>query len=145
MHNFIISFEILDCDHHVTVGCKKITGNMVLDVKVDFTRNARWVLDGNRTPDPEGSLYARVVSRDPITISLTYGAWNVLDVVATDISNAHFQDISSKKNFIICGTEFLLKTVVKKAITKREIYGGKFGGRDFINNLCECMRHPNFE
>ena len=36
---------------------KKVTGHMVLGVKMNFTRKAHWVLDGHRTPDPDVSLY----------------------------------------------------------------------------------------
>ena len=32
-------------------------------VKMDFTRKARWVLDGHGQQSPEGSTYAGVVSQ----------------------------------------------------------------------------------
>ena len=63
IHNVMISFEILDRDCHVPLGCKKVTGNMIFDVKMDFTRKARWVLYGNKTGYPEVSLYDGVCFR----------------------------------------------------------------------------------
>jgi hypothetical protein len=33
-----------------------VTGHLIWDVKMDFTRKARWVLDGNKTPNPIGSM-----------------------------------------------------------------------------------------
>ena len=33
---------------------------------MDFTRKARWVKDGHRTPDPTTSNYAGVVSRERV-------------------------------------------------------------------------------
>jgi hypothetical protein len=55
---------------------------------MDFTRKARWVLDGHKLPTPEGSAYAGVVSRESVRIALTYAALNGLEVCAADIRNA---------------------------------------------------------
>ena len=53
MNNAGISLGILYRDHHVPVGWKKITDRMVFGVKIYFAKKAHWLLDGNRTPDPE--------------------------------------------------------------------------------------------
>ena len=45
---------------------------------MDFTRKARWVLDGHKSPDPVGSKYAGVVSRESVRIAFTYAALNAL-------------------------------------------------------------------
>ena len=76
---------------------------------MDFTRKARWVLDGHQCTDPDGSTYAGVVSRDSVRIALTYAALNDLDVCAADIRNAYLQAPSSQKDYITCGPEFGLK------------------------------------
>ena len=76
-------------------GCSKFTGHLVFDVKMDFKRKARWVLDGHKTPDPVGSTYAAVVSREIVRIVFTYAALNGLDVFAADIQNAYLQAPSS--------------------------------------------------
>ena len=47
---------------------------------MDFTRKARWVLDGHKTLDPIGSTYAGVVLRESVHIALTYAALNELNV-----------------------------------------------------------------
>lgn len=52
---------------------------------MDFTRKARWVVAGNKTPDPIRSTYIGVVSRESVLIALTYEALNDLDVFAVDI------------------------------------------------------------
>lgn len=64
MVNIGIAFEILDDDKPTPVGWSKVTGHMIFDVKMDFTRKSRWVLDGHKTPSVEGSTYAGVVSRE---------------------------------------------------------------------------------
>ena len=111
---------------------------------MDFTRKARWVLDGHKTSDPEGSTYAGVVSRDSVRIGFTYTALNDLEVCAGDIRIAYLQAISSQKDFIIYGAEFGIENRGKRALIKRFLYGGKAAGRDFRNHLRSCMRHLGF-
>ena len=91
MQNFGIDFDILYHNLHVTLGWKKVNGHMVFGVNMDFTRNSRWVLDGNRIAYPEGSLYDGVVPRESIRIALTYTALNGMDVAAADTRNAYLQ------------------------------------------------------
>ena len=42
----------LDKGQQAPNGWKKVTGHQVWDVKMDFMRKARWVLDGHKMPDP---------------------------------------------------------------------------------------------
>ena len=81
MNNVGISFEILDRDCHVPVVWKKFTAHMVLNVKMDLIRKARWVLDGHRKLDREVSLYDGDVSRESVRIVLMYRAFNEIYVV----------------------------------------------------------------
>ena len=53
MHNVSVAFEILDNGIKVPVGWTKTPGHLIWDLKMDFTRKARWVKDGHRTPDPK--------------------------------------------------------------------------------------------
>ena len=145
INNIEIDFDILDHDLHVSAGWKKVTEHMVFNVKMDFTSKACQVLDGNRKHDPEGELYAGVVSRESIGTALAYVALNGLDVVAAEIRNAYLKARSSQKDYIICGLEFGLEHFDKKAITRREIQGGKAAGINFRNHLRECMFHLNFD
>ena len=45
MLNVGIAFEVLPTGEKAPPGWSKVTGNLVFDVKMDFTRKARWVLD----------------------------------------------------------------------------------------------------
>ena len=85
MYNVGVAFEVLNEGVHVPHGWKQVTGHLVQDGKMDFTRKARWVLDGHKRPDPIGSTYTGVVSRESVQIALTYAALNDLDVFAADI------------------------------------------------------------
>ena len=106
MQNNGIAFQILAIGMKAPPGWKKVTGHLVFYVKMDFTRKARWVLDGHKTPDPIGSTYDGVVSRESIRIAFTYAALNNLDVCASDVRNAYLQAPSSEKDCIVCGPEF---------------------------------------
>eukprot|EP00956_Cyclotella_meneghiniana_P034439 scaffold104886_cov86-Cyclotella_meneghiniana.AAC.1 len=140
MFNVSIAFEILEDDQNMPVGWTKSSGHLVFDVKMDFTRKARWVKDGHKHPDPDASNYAGVVSRESVRIALTYAALNDLDVLAADIRNAYLQAPSSEKHYIICGPEFGLEHEGKRAKIVRALYGGKVSGRDFWVHLRSCMQ-----
>ena len=122
-----------------------MTRHLVFDVKMDFTRKARWVLDGHKTPSPIGSTYAGVVSRESVRIAFTCAALNDVDIFAADIRNACLQAPSSEKHYIVCGAEFGLENIGKKALIRRALYGGKAAGRDFRNHLRSCMSHLHFK
>ena len=68
MMNIGVTFEILPEGQLAPNGCKKATGHLVFDVKMDFTQKARWVLDRHKTPDILGLTYAIVLARESIHI-----------------------------------------------------------------------------
>lgn len=144
MVNVGVAFEVLDEGKPAPIGWHKVTGHLVFDVKMDFTRKARWVLDGHKTPDIIGSTYAGVVSRESVRIAFTYAALNGLQVCAADIRNAYLQAPSSQKDYVICGAEFGLENVGKVALIHRALYGGKAAGRDFRNHLRACMHQLGY-
>ena len=57
MTNVGIAFQILGADEDLPVGYKKVTGHLIFDVKMDFTRKARFVLDGHKTEKPDISTF----------------------------------------------------------------------------------------
>ena len=145
MQNVAIAFEIIEDDEPLPSGFKPASCHIIFDVKMDFTRKARYVLDGHRTADPDGSTYAGVVSRESVRIALTYAALNDIEICAGDILNAYLQAPSSEKYYIPkCGIEFGLENAGKRAKIVRALYGGKTSGRDFRNHLRSCMTHLGF-
>ena len=145
MYNVGVAFEILDEGAHAPHGWKQVTRHLVWDVKMDFTRKARWILDVHKTLDPIGSTYAGVVSRESVCIPLTYAALNDLDAFAANIQNAYLQALSSQKDYIICGPEFGVENIGQTALIHPALYGGKAAGTDFRNHLCSCMEFLNFK
>ena len=98
-----IAFEVLPEDKNAPPAWRKVTGHLIWDLKMDFTRKARWVLDGHKTSNPITSTYAGVVSRESVRIAFTIAALNGVDICAADIRNAYLQAPSSCKDYIICG------------------------------------------
>ena len=144
MTNVRIAFEVLEEGENAPVAWRKVSGHLVFDVKMDFTRKARWVLDGHKMPKPTGLTYVGVVSRESVHIAFTYATLEGLDVCAADIRNVYLQAPSSQKDYVICGPEFGLENVGKVALIHRALYGGKSAGKDFRNYLRLCMRHLDF-
>ena len=116
MGNLIVAFKILYPGQKPPPGWYKTSGHIIFDVKMDFTRKARRVKDGHKTPDSTTSSYAGVVSRESIRICLTYAALLGLPVIGGNIKNAYLQAPSSEKHFIICGPEFGIEHVGKVAL-----------------------------
>ena len=145
MFNVGVAFEILEEGQSAPPGWKKASGHLIWDVKMDFTRKARWVLDRHKTPDPIGSTFAGMVARKSVRIAFTYAALNGSQVFAADICNTYLQAPSSQKDYVVCGLEFGIENIGKVALIHRALYGGKSAGRDFRNHLRSCMHQLDFQ
>ena len=106
MRQVSVAFEILEKDARVPIGFSVSSGHLVFDVKMDIIRKARWVKDGHKTPEPEVSTFAGVVSRESVRIALAYAAMNDIGMTACDIRNAYLQAPSSERHYVIRGPEF---------------------------------------
>ena len=98
MENVSVAFEFKHHRYKPSPGWIETSGHRIWDVKMDFTRKARWVKDGHKTADIVSSSFAGVVSRESVRIALTYAALNDIAVVAADIQNAYLQAPSSEKH-----------------------------------------------
>ena len=105
MQNVSVAFDFLPANHQLDADYKYLPCHLIFDVKMDFTRKARFVADGHRVADPVHSTYAGVVSRESVRIAFTYAALLGLDVLAGDIQNAYLQALSSEKLYTIAGPE----------------------------------------
>jgi hypothetical protein len=141
---FVFAFEVLGPGVRAPPGWHKASGHLIYDMKMDFTRKARWVKDGHKTPNSTTSSFAGVVSRDSIRISLTYAALLGLPIIGADIRNAYLQALSLKKHFIICGLECGLENEGRVALIWRALYSGKVAGCNFWHHLCDCMGQLGF-
>ena len=145
MSNIGIAFKILEQGETLPQRYKKSNGHMIYTVKIDFTRKDRWVKDGHLNPDPESLSYAGVASRERIRILLTHAVMQGVPIMAVDVYNTYLQATTSEKHFIICGPEFGIENIGKKAIINRSLYCGKCAGRDFWHHLRSCMKFLGIE
>ena len=140
MYNVGVAFKVLEEGQQAPAGLHKVTGNLICDVKMDFTWKARWVLYGHKTPDPIGSMFAGVVSRESVRITFTYATLNGLDIRVANICNAYLQAPSSQLDYIICGPEFGVENVIDtQGFVWRQVCR-----KDCRNHLRSCMHDLSF-
>lgn len=144
MTGMAVAFKLIPEGELPAEDHKYVGYHLVWDVKMDFTRKARLVAEGHKTPDPAVSTFAGVVSRESVRIALTYAALHDLDVQAADISNAYLQAPCSGKYYTRFGPEFG-DWQGRKAYVVRATYGLKEAGADFRNHLRDCMNHLSYK
>ncbi len=70
------------------IGFQEIRCHVIFDVKMDFTRKARFVAGGHTTDTPGSITYSSVVSRNSVRLAFLIAGLNDLDVLAGDVTNA---------------------------------------------------------
>ena len=88
--------------------------------------------------------YASVVSQESVRIALTLAAFNYLEVKTSDIQNSYLTAPCSEKIWTTLDSEFVPDLAGKEALVVRALYGLKYSGDSFINNLVECMRNIGY-
>jgi hypothetical protein len=66
MINVCVAFEIFESIKRAPLGWHKASGNIIFDVKIDFTCKAHWMKDGHKMPNSTTPSFAGVVSRESI-------------------------------------------------------------------------------
>ena len=86
-------------------GFQEIKCHIIFDVKMDFTRKARFVAGGHLTEAPNSLTYSSVVSRDSVKIAFLIAALNDLDVMTCDIGNAYLNAKCRENIWFVAGPE----------------------------------------
>ena len=73
-----VAFDILENGKSPPPGYTKASGHIIFDVRMTLERKAHWVKDRHRTPEPQNSTFAEVVSCKSVQTALTYAALNGL-------------------------------------------------------------------
>jgi hypothetical protein len=87
------------------IGFQEICCHIVFDIKMDFTRKARFCAGGHTTNTPAAMTYSSVVSRDSVWISFMLAVLNGLDVMACDLENAYLNAPCMEKIWFEGGLE----------------------------------------
>ena len=78
------------------VGFQEIGCHLIFDVKMDFTRKARFVAGGHTTEALSSITYSSVVSRDSFRLAFTIAALNGVDDFSCDLENAYLNAMCRK-------------------------------------------------
>jgi hypothetical protein len=70
------------------IGFQELDCHIVLDIKMDFTRKARFCAGGHTTDTPMAMTYSSGVSRDNDSFGFMLAVLNRLDVMACDLEIA---------------------------------------------------------
>ena len=121
------------------IGYQEIKCHVIFDVKMDFTRKARFVAGGHLTQTPEAITYSSVVSRDSIRLAFLIAGLNGLDVLAGDVTNAYLNAPCREKIWF----EGKVETGPDKGkvlILTRALYGLKSSGAAWRADLAGTLR-----
>ena len=121
------------------IGYQEIKCHVIFDVKMDFTRKARFVAGGHMTTTPDSLTYSSVVSRDSIRIAFLVAGLNDLDVLAGDVTNAYLNAPCREKIWFEGKTE-TGPDAGKVLILTRALYGLKSSGAAWRADLAGTLR-----
>ena len=122
MNNLLIICDIFDKVQDVPDNMKSLGVHLTFDVSMNLTYKARIVAYGNRSENRVRTTYEVVVSRETVSIVLTYSDLNGLDIISDDIQNSYITATNTEKHFIVCGPEFGFENTGRKAMVKRAPY-----------------------
>ena len=117
--------KILDSIEAKPIRYQQIPCHIIFDVKMDFTRKARYVAGGHKTEDPTTPIYTSIVSRDSVRVGFLLDALDDIDVLGADVAGAYLNAPCHEKVFTIYGLEFGPENVGKVAIITMALYGLK--------------------
>jgi len=144
MTNNKAAFQFLDDNERVPVGYKWIKCHMIFDVKMDFTRKARFVAGGHMTNPPKSITYSSVVSRDSVRIAFLLAALNDVDILSTDIGNTYLNALPREKVFTTAGPEFGSESEGKSVLIVCALYGLKSSGAAWRSHLANTLHQLGF-
>jgi len=144
MQNNLVAFQLLEPGEKAPPGYTFIKCHMNFEVKMDFTRKARFVTGGHMTDPPVIMTYSSVVSRDSVRIGFILAALNDLELVAADIGNAHLQENTKEKIYAIAGPEFG-EFQGRTMIIVRALYGLKSSGAAWHERFANTLYDMNFK
>ena len=130
--------DVLAEGAHRPPGFQFIHTHIVFNIKMDFTRKARFVANGSRTEAEAEHTYASVVSRDSVRIALLYAALNDLDILSGDVAAAYLNAPVGEKVYFRCGPEFGLLEG-RLAVLTKALYGLRTSARAWRMHLGQVL------
>ena len=144
MTNNRTAFQFVKDGEQVPIGYKWICCHMIFDMKMDFTRKARFVAGGHMTDPPESLTYSSMVSRDSVRIAFLLAALNDVDITSTDIGNAYLNAFPREKVYTTAGPEFRAEFEGRPVLIVRALNGLKSSGAAWCSHLANALRQMGF-
>jgi len=144
MKNNRLAFKVLEEEERVPMGYKWIKCHMIFDIKMDFTRKARYVAGGHMTDPPSSITYSSVVSRNSVRIAFLLAALNDIDILAYEIGNAYLNATPREKVYTTAGPEFGAELQGRNILIVRALYGLKSSGAAWRSHLANTLHHMGF-
>ena len=119
-------------------GYKFIRTNIVFDIKMDFTRKARFMDDGSTMEVPSEFTFASVVSQASVRLALLYMALNDLDILSANVAAAYLNAPVREKVYSRCGLEFG-DLAGRYALLTKTLYGLKTSAVAWRNHLAHIL------
>jgi len=145
MSNNNLAFQFLEENELIPVGYKWIHCHMIFDIKMDFTRKARYIALGHMTDPPASLTYSSVVSRDSVRIAFLLAALNDVNLLATDIGNAYLNAPAREKVYTTAGPEFGPEMEGKSVLIVRALYGLKSSGAAWRAHLANTLQQLGYK
>ena len=108
MKNVVVAFKWLHDYEHLPKGWKEILCQIIYDVKLDLTRQARLVAGGQRKKSIQDHLvYSSVAFYDNVRLVFILAGLNKLKLKACDIENAYLNAPNKEKITVTGGKKLL--------------------------------------
>jgi hypothetical protein len=145
MKNVKVAFKFLDPGERVPIGYKWIRCHLIFDVKMDFTRKARYVAGGHMTDPPSTLTYSSVVSRDSVRIGFLLAVLNDLDLLAVDVGNAYLNAPTREHVYTTAVLEFGAELQGKPVLIVKALYGLKTSRAARRAHFTQTLHELNFQ
>jgi hypothetical protein len=126
------------------IGFQEIGCHIMFDIKMDFTRKARFVAGGHTTTAPSSMTYSSVVSRDSVRLAFLIAALNNIDIMSCDLENAYLNAPCREKIWFEGGIE-CGEDQGKVCVVVRSLYGLKSAGAAFRSSLAQILRDVGYD
>jgi hypothetical protein len=125
------------------IGIQEIACHIVFDIKMDFTRIARFCAGGHTTNTLMAMTYLSVVSRDTVQIGFMLAALNGLDMMACDLENAYLNapcmEMIWFEGGLECGSD-----KGKVCVVVHALYCLKSAGKSWHVTLVQALHDTGF-
>lgn len=127
------SGKVLSMVRFQEIGC-----HLIFDVKMDFTRKARFVVGGHTMKAPSSITYSSVVSRDSVQLAFLIASLHNVDILSCNLENAYLNAKCREKIWfeggIECGND-----AGKVCIVVHVLYGLKSSGTSWRSTLASLL------